>query len=257
MIEEDKKIFFVSDFHFGVPDHASSLRRERMLVSWFNATRNQAAAYYLMGDVFDFWFEYKTVVPKGFVRLLGTLASITDQGIPVHVFKGNHDLWAFDYLNTEVGVVLHRQPVIAELSGKTFFLAHGDGLGPGDRGYKFMKKVFENKINQRLFRWLHPDLGTRMGLYFSKRSRVANTLRINIDEQTTTIEDEMLYAYCLRKKAMHPEIDFFVFGHRHTPIIHPLPGNATMVVLGDWVNHFTYACFDGHRIELSKYDPES
>ncbi|HMM10621.1 MAG TPA: UDP-2,3-diacylglucosamine diphosphatase [Bacteroidales bacterium] len=249
-----KKIFFVSDFHFGVPDHASSLHRERHLVRWFNSTRHEAAAYYLMGDVFDFWFEYKTVVPKGFVRLLGTIASITDEGIPVHIFRGNHDIWAFDYLTNEVGVVLHRRPQIVNFSGKTFFLAHGDGLGPGDMGYKFLKRVFENRINQWLFRWLHPDLGTRLGLHFSKRSRIANIAREKKDEEAMVVEKEMLYAYCLKKSTLQPEIDYFVFGHRHTPIKYPLPGKAVMVILGDWVSHFTYAVFDGETVELLSFE---
>jgi len=130
-----------------------------------------------MGDVFDFWFEYKTVVPKGYIRLLGKLAELIDNGIPVHVFKGNHDVWAFDYLTKEAGIILHRDPVERVFGNKTFYLAHGDGLGPGDTGYKFLKKVFELKFNQFLFRWLHPDIGTKMGLYFSRKSRIANVAR--------------------------------------------------------------------------------
>jgi UDP-2,3-diacylglucosamine hydrolase len=250
-----KKIFFVSDFHFGVPDHSSSLKRERLLVQWFNTTRHEAAAYYLMGDIFDFWFEYKTVVPKGFVRLLGTIASITDEGIPVHVFRGNHDIWAFNYLSVEAGVVLHREPQVVKLFEKTFFLSHGDGLGPGDMGYKLLKKMFENKLNQWLFSWIHPDLGTRLGLFFSKRSRIANNSREQKNEQPVVVEDEMLYAYCLRKLAKDPGIDYFIFGHRHNPIMHALSDNSTMLILGDWVNHFSYAVFDGKTIELLKFEP--
>ncbi len=254
MDKKQNKIFFVSDFHFGVPDHASSLKRERLLVQWFSKTRHEAAAYYLMGDVFDFWFEYKTVVPKGFVRLLGTIASITDNGIPVHVFRGNHDIWAFDYLSSEAGVVLHRKPLMVKLYDKTFYLSHGDGLGPGDVGYKLLKKVFENKVNQWLFRWLHPDLGTRLGLYFSKRSRTANTAREQQDERPIEVEKEMLYAYCIRKLSTNPEIDYFIFGHRHNPIMHSLSNSATLIILGDWVSHFTYAVFDGHNIGLQKFE---
>lgn len=248
-----KKVFFVSDFHFGVPDHASSLERERLLVDWFRRTSPEAKAYYLMGDLFDFWFEYKTVVPKGFVRLLGTIASITDSGIPVHMFRGNHDIWAFDYLSTEAGVMLHREPQIVKFGNKTFFLAHGDGLGPGDTGYKLLKKVFENRLNQWLFRWLHPDIGTRMGLYFSKRSRIANIAREQKNTQSIRVEDEMLYAYALRKLKLHPEVDYFIFGHRHAPVKYPLNDKATMIILGDWVSHFTYAVFDGSEVELLRY----
>lgn len=237
-----------------MPDHASSLKRERLLVRWFEQTRDNAAAYYLMGDVFDFWFEYKTVVPKGFVRLLGTIASLTDQGIPVHVFRGNHDIWAFDYLSKEAGVVLHRKPMIVQIGGKNFFLAHGDGLGPGDTGYKLMKKIFENRVNQWLFRWLHPDIGTTMGLYFSRRSRIANIAREQKETGPLVVENEMLYAYCLRKLQSQPEIDYFIFGHRHNPLIHPLNEKSRMVILGDWVNHYTYAEFDGNKLELLYYN---
>ena len=172
-----KKIYFASDFHFGIPDHASSLVRERLLIRWLDEVSVDAAEIFLMGDLFDFWFEYKTVVPKGFVRLLAKIASLCDVGILVHLFRGNHDVWAFDYLNKELGMQLHRAPVLRSFNNKVFYLTHGDGLGPGDHGYKFLKKVFESPLNQWLFRWLHPDIGTRMGLYFSKKSRIANVMR--------------------------------------------------------------------------------
>ena len=173
----NKKTYFASDFHFGIPDHNSSLEREKRLVRWLDMIKNDADEVFLMGDIFDFWFEYRNVIPKGFVRLLGKIAEFTDCGIPVHVFRGNHDVWAFDYLEKEVGVQLHREPEIREFDGTKVFLAHGDGLGPGDNGYKFLKKVFEFKPNQWLFRWLHPDWGTRMGLYFSSRSRLAHVAK--------------------------------------------------------------------------------
>ncbi len=151
-----------------------------------------ATEIFLMGDLFDFWFEYKYVIPKGYVRLLGKLAEITDKGIPVHMFRGNHDIWAFDYLNKELNINLYRKPLITERDGKKFFLAHGDGLGPGDNGYKLLKKVFEFKPNQFLFRWLHPDIGSRMGLFFSQRSRLANIAKFKKNPEKVKLEDEML-----------------------------------------------------------------
>src|SRR5512138_1772349 len=162
------KIYFASDFHFGIPDHASSLEREKRFISWLDTVRKDAEAIYLMGDLFDFWFEYRKVVPMGYSRLLGKLAEITDSGIPVHLFRGNHDMWAFGYLARELNLIIHSGPEFTGFGGKKFYLAHGDGLGPGDHGYKFIKKVFAGRFNQWLFGWLHPDLGIPMALFWSR-----------------------------------------------------------------------------------------
>lgn len=250
MQSEEKYIYFASDFHLGIPDHASSLKREKLLVQWLDEIKPSTAELFLMGDLFDFWFEYRTVVPKGYVRLLGKLAEFTDAGIPVHVFRGNHDIWAFDYLSTEAGVQLYREPLIRTFGQKKFFLAHGDGLGPGDTGYKILKKVFEVRFNQFLFRWLHPDIGTRLGLYFSKKSRIANTARDVNNKEKMVLEDEMLYHYCMKKHLTEADINYFIFGHRHVPMIHPLSNTSHMVILGDWVTNFSYAVFDGEKLEL-------
>jgi len=254
MSQEGKHIFFASDFHLGVPDHESSLKREKKLVSWLESIRYKAAEIFLMGDVFDFWFEYKTVVPKGYVRLLGKLAEITDSGIPVHIFRGNHDIWAFDYLQKEAGISLHRNPQVREFYGRRFYLAHGDGLGPGDNGYKFLKKVFENRFNQWLFRWLHPDIGTRMGLYFSHKSRIANVAREEKSNFQIVPEEEMLYHYCQSLIKAGEQHDYYIFGHRHIPLDYPLNEKSRMVILGDWVTNFTYAVFDGEKLELKRFD---
>ncbi len=248
----EKKIYFASDFHLGVPTYEASFRREKLLVQWLDEVSSDAQAIYLMGDMFDFWFEYKTVIQKGYVRLLGKLAEITDAGTPVHLFKGNHDIWAIDYLEKEVGIQLHQNNLITDLGGKCFFLSHGDGLGPGDKGYKIMKKVFQNRFNQWLFRWLHPDLGTRLGLYFSRKSRYANDAYEEMYGHPP-VEDEMLYKYSIRKLARHPGIDFFIFGHRHKPTDVILKGNTRMIILGDWINQYTYAVFDGQQLELKVY----
>lgn len=246
------KIFFASDFHLGVPTYEASLKREKLMVQWLSEIQHEAEAIYLMGDIFDFWFEYKTVIPKGFVRLLGKLAEITDSGTPVHLFKGNHDIWALNYLQRETGIQLHSDRQITQLGNKWFFLAHGDGLGPGDTGYKFMKKIFQNRFNQWLFRWLHPDLGARMALYFSRKSRYANEEKEEKNGKMP-IEEEMLYIYSKRKSAQLPEIDYFVFGHRHLPTNIKINEKSHLVILGDWITHFTYAVFDGTKLELKKY----
>ena len=248
-----QKIYFASDFHLGIPDHDSSLQREKMLVSWLDQVKKDAAEIFLMGDVFDFWFEYKTVVPKGFIRLLGKLAQITDEGIPIHLFTGNHDIWAFEYLQKEVNITLHRHPEIRKMMGKDFYLAHGDGLGPGDNGYKFLKKVFSNRFNQFLFRWLHPDLGAKMGLYFSGKSRLANMIKDEKKENLNRIEDEMLYKYASGLVENGVKADYFIFGHRHRPIEVGLNNGCIMIILGDWLTNFTYAEFDGNALNLKYF----
>jgi UDP-2,3-diacylglucosamine hydrolase len=172
-LPQGKKIYFISDFHLGVPDQQRSLEREKKIVRWLEQIKADAAILYLMGDVFDYWFEYKHAVPKGYVRLLGKLAELADSGIEMHYFTGNHDMWAFDYLPQEIGLHLHREPIQKEYNLKKFYLGHGDGLGPGDHGYKFIKKVFANPVSQWLFARLHPNAGISLMRYFSQKSRIA------------------------------------------------------------------------------------
>jgi UDP-2,3-diacylglucosamine hydrolase len=248
-----KKIYFASDFHLGIPDYESSLKREKMLVSWLDDARKDAAEIFLMGDIFDFWFEYKTVVPKGYVRLLGKLAEITEAGIPVHLFTGNHDIWAFEYLQKEVNIHLHTHPETRKMMDRIFYLAHGDGLGPGDNGYKFLKKIFRSRFNQFLFRWLHPDVGARLGLYFSGKSRLANMVKENKKENLNRIEDEMLYKYACGLLKEGIDADYFVFGHRHRPVDIELKPGCRMVILGDWLTNFTFAEFDGNNLNLKYF----
>ncbi len=249
-----KNIYFVSDFHLGIPDHAHSLEREKLLVKWLEKIRHDAEEIFLMGDVFDFWFEYKNVVPKGFVRLLGKLAELTDAGISIHLFRGNHDLWAFDYLEKEIGIQLYRKPVIRNIMGKTFYLAHGDGLGPGDKSYKFLKTIFEFRPNQFMFQWLHPDVGAWMGNYFSRRSRLAKMSRAGKEEPFFDKEKEMLFNHARNMHEQFPDVDYFVFGHRHMPIVTNIDDNAQLVILGDWISHFSYGIFDGNKFRLERYE---
>ncbi len=244
------KIYFASDFHLGIPNAESSLKREKILVRWLEKVSADAIAIFLMGDIFDFWFEYKYVVPKGYVRLLGKIAEITDSGIPVHLFRGNHDVWAFDYLSKELGIQLHRKSVIYDFDDKKLFLAHGDGLGPGDKGYKFLKKVFEFKPNQFLFRWLHPDLGARMGLYFSRQSRLANISKEGKKETAVSPENEMLFQYAKRKAEALADVDYFIFGHRHIPMQEKVSEKAELIILGDWMIHFSYGVFEDGKMRL-------
>jgi UDP-2,3-diacylglucosamine hydrolase len=256
-MQPNKKIYFASDFHFGIPDRESSRERELRFVRWLDMIKADAEEIFLMGDLFDFWFEYKTVIPKGYARLLGKLAEITDAGIPVHFFRGNHDMWAFDYLEKEIGMKLYRKPVIREFGGKRFYLAHGDGLGPGDKGYKLIKYIFERKINRFLFRWLHPDIGMRLGLFWSGRSRYANEIK-EAKDKMNNVEDDFenarLAQFAKSLLSQGEMIHYFIFGHWHVANIHPLGNESFYIHLGDWLTLFTYGVFDGNEFLLKTFD---
>lgn len=248
-IPQGKKVFFASDNHLGAPTAAESLPRERAFVQWLESIRGEAAAVFLLGDLFDFWFEYKKVVPRGFTRTLGTLASFTDAGIPVYYFVGNHDLWMDGYFEEELNIPVFHKPQVFDIGGKTFFLGHGDGLGPGDKGFKRMKKVFTNPLAKWIFRWLHPDLGVRLAQYFSVRNRL-----ISGDEDVKFLgeEKEWLVQYARRKLEKAP-CDYFIFGHRHLPLEIPLSPETTYLNLGDWISYYSYAAFDGEELRLEYF----
>ncbi|MCB0822751.1 MAG: UDP-2,3-diacylglucosamine diphosphatase [Bacteroidales bacterium] len=245
--QKHKKIYFVSDSHFGVPNRELSRIREDLFIRWLDMIKPEAEALYIMGDLFEFWFEYKTVVQKGYVRLLGKLAEITDSGIPVTFFRGNHDVWAFDYLAEELGIKIYPDTQTTMLKGHKFFLGHGDGLGEGDNGYKFLKKVFRNKVNQFLFRWLHPDIGTGMGLYWSNQSRVAN--ENSGLEAVNQAGIDRISGFCKAELEKDPDIEYFIFGHVHKPEVVDLNGKAKYFSIGDWINYYSYLVFDGETLE--------
>lgn len=248
MCKQEKYVYFASDFHLGIPTHKESLIREKKIVAWLNTIQNNIQALYLVGDLFDFWFEYKTVVPRGYTRLFGKLTEFTDNGIPVHFFKGNHDVWAFNYFEEELGFIMHRKPEIHQFADKKFYIAHGDGLGRGDLGYKFLKRLFECPINQFLFKWLHPDLGIRMALFWSRKSRYANITK-ELDKEFIP-EKERLFQYATNVIETQSEIDYFIFGHRHIPVKIPITKKTTYLNLGDWISNFSYAVFDGKSLQL-------
>jgi UDP-2,3-diacylglucosamine hydrolase len=249
-IPTGKKIYFISDFHLGVPDHARSLEREKKIVRWLNKIQSDAAIIYLMGDVFDYWFEYKHAVPKGYVRLLGKLAELSDSGIEIHYFTGNHDMWVFDYLPTEIGLTLHREPIFKEYNQQKFYLGHGDGLGPGDHGYKFIKKLFANRIAQWLFARFHPNFGISLMRYFSKKSRIATG-----DDDANFLGEDKEWLIIHSKEVLQKEhFDYFIFGHRHLPLDLKIGNNSRYINLGEWINHFMYAEFDGITVTLKKFE---
>jgi UDP-2,3-diacylglucosamine hydrolase len=245
-----KHIYFASDFHLGAPNAEESLVREKRIIAWLDSIFETTQELFLMGDLFDFWFEYKHVAPKGYIRFLGKLCEFTDAGIPVHVFIGNHDMWMFDYLEKEVGVKIHRENVFRTFSDKTFFLGHGDGLGPGDHGYKFIKKVFANKFCQWLFARLHPNFSFGMAQFWSRKSREGNGSN---DEKFLGEENEWLAIYC-KEQLQIQHHDFFIFGHRHLPINIKLNEQSRYVNLGEWINYNTYAVFNGEELLLKSFE---
>ena len=249
-LQPNKKIYFLSDFHLGAPDLASSLVREKKIVSFLESVKNNASEIFIVGDIFDFWYEYKTVVPKHFVRLLGKLAEITDSGIPVSLFAGNHDMWMRGYFESELNIPVYFQPKTFEWNNKKFYIGHGDGLGPGDHGYKFIKKIFRNKFCQWLFGQMHPTLGMAIANYFSRKSRykTGSSDAIFLGE-----DNEWLVVYA-REVLAKQHFNYFIFGHRHLPLEIQLDDSSRYINLGDWITHFTYAEFDGNTVELKKWE---
>jgi UDP-2,3-diacylglucosamine hydrolase len=245
-----KKIYFLSDFHLGAPNELESRKREDRLVQFLQHAKKDAAAFFIVGDIFDFWFEYKTVVPKGFVRILGCLAQISDAGIPLHIFTGNHDLWMQDYLTKELNAKVYFEPQTFTLGKKQFLIGHGDGLGPGDYGYKRLKKVFTNPVCKWLFRWLHPDAGIKLANYFSAKSRAKTG---STDEVFLGADKEWLIIYC-KEQAQKMEVDYFVFGHRHFAIDYAINERSHYINLGDWIKLNTYGVFDGDTMQLLKWE---
>ena len=245
----NKKIYFASDQHFGAPTVEQSKIREQKFVSWLDAIKTDAEIIFLLGDLFDFWFEYKKVVPKGFIRVLGKLAELRDSGIQIYFFVGNHDLWMKDYFETELNIPTYHKPQEFTFNNKLFLIGHGDGLGPGDKGYKRMKKVFTNPISKWLYKWLHPDIGVALAQYLSVKNKL-----ISGEEDVKFLgkENEWLVHYCnrkLTKKHYH----YFIFGHRHLPMEIQLAKDSKYLNTGDWISHFTYAIFDGDKLMLKSY----
>ncbi|WP_343488297.1 UDP-2,3-diacylglucosamine diphosphatase [Allomuricauda sp. d1] len=248
-LPKGKKVYFASDNHLGAPDHTSSRPREKKFVAWLDAVKVDAAAIFLMGDLFDFWFEYKRVVPKGFTRTLGKLAELTDSGTPIYYFVGNHDLWMNGYFEEELNIPVYHNPQELTVNDTKFLIGHGDGLGPGDKGFKRMKKVFKNPVAQWFFRWLHPDLGVRLAQHLSINNKIISG---DADAKFLGEDKEWLVQYCKRKlESKH--YDYFVFGHRHLPLEIDLNDTSTYINLGDWIKYFTYAVFDGERLTLKEF----
>ncbi len=247
-----KKIFFVSDFHLGVEALLSSTEREKKIIKWLSSIQTEIEELYLVGDVFDHWFEYRRVIPKGYIRLFGKLAELRDMGIPIYFFTGNHDMWMFRYFEDELGIPIYREPITKTLYGKNFFIGHGDGLGHGDRGYKFIKKVFGSKVCQWGFGLLHPDTGLALMNYFSAKSRKYT----GDDAPFIEPDREWLVEFC-ENDIQFNDIDYYIFGHRHLPIDYTLSnGKSRYINLGEWMYACSYGEWDGHEFKIKFFESD-
>ncbi|HCM74939.1 MAG TPA: UDP-2,3-diacylglucosamine hydrolase [Cytophagales bacterium] len=251
-LPSDKKIYFASDFHLGVPDHKTSLVRERKIIRWLDEIKSDAHSIYLLGDIFDFWFEYKEAIPKGFIRLQGKLAELRDEGMPIYFFTGNHDMWMFNYFPNELGINIYREPIELSIGAQTLMIGHGDGLGPGDTSYKILKKFFNSSLCQWLFARLHPNLGIGIAKYWSRNSRITNMKR---EEKFNGEENEFLLTYCRELEKEHHH-DFYIFGHRHLPLDLQVGDKSRYINLGEWVHFNTYATYDGNEVTLKTFEEQ-
>jgi len=252
-LKNNQKIYFASDFHLGMDAKTTSEEREQCIVRWLDMIQEDAAEIYMLGDIFDYWFEYKMVIPKGYPRLFGKLRALRDANIPIYFFTGNHDMWMFDYFEKEFDIPIYRKPITKNFNDKIFFLGHGDGLGPGDHGYKFIKKVFANKFCQWLFARIHPNLGMGIMEYWSRKSRLGNKEA----KHFLGGEKEWLAIYA-NKKLDTDDIDYFIFGHRHLPIDYTLKNNKSRYInLGEWMHYNSYAVFDGNELKIKFFENEA
>lgn len=246
-----RNVYFLSDAHLGSLALEHRRTQERRLVRFLDSIKHKAQAIYLLGDMFDFWDEWHYVVPKGYTRFLGKLSELTDLGVEVHYFTGNHDIWTYGYLEDECGVILHRTPATIELGDKVFYLAHGDGLGDPNRSFRFLRWLFHNRVCQKLLNFMHPWWGMQLGLNWAKHSFEK---RKDGKPAPYKGEDrEFLVIYTKNYMKTHPDIDFFIYGHRHIELDLMLSRKTRMLILGDWISQFTYAVFDGEHMFLEEY----
>ena len=251
-----KHTYFISDAHLGSRGIPNSREQEKHLCRFLDEIKTQAESIYILGDLFDFWFEYKNVVPKGYTRLLGKLSELTDMGIAVHFFTGNHDIWCKDYLTKECGIIMHYSPETINIKGKNFFMAHGDGLGDESKSFRLLRSIFHNRLCQWAFRWLHPDIGMAFGLEWAKHSRLKHTSSEDFqcsDPPYMGEDKEHLVLFAKKYLREHPEVDYFIFGHRHIELDLMLTRQNRLLILGDWITQFTYAEFSDGGITLKNY----
>jgi len=249
-LPENKKIYFASDFHLGSPDEVESKIREHKIVSWLDHISVDAHSIYLLGDIFDFWFEYRHTIPKGFIRLQGKLAFLSDKGIEINFFTGNHDMWMFNYFNKELGVSIFREPIVLCCGPQKLIVGHGDGLGQGERLYKLLKAFFNSNICQWLFARLHPNLGIAIAKFWSKGSRKSN---LDVVESFKGEDHEILFNWCKQQEQIGHH-DYYIFGHRHLQLNLGVSENSRYINIGDWISGTTYAIYDGQSVGLNNFE---
>jgi len=247
----NQKIYFASDFHFGIPSLDASLKRERKVVAWLEMVRHDAHSIYLLGDIFDFWFEYKHTIPKGFIRFQGKLAELRDAGILIYLFTGNHDMWMFDYFPNALGIPVYRDPILVTNGSQKLIIGHGDGLGPGETGYKILKWFFNSNVCQWLFARLHPNLGMSIASFWSSKSRISNMKK---EEKFHGDEKEFLLIWCKEQEKIAHH-DFYIFGHRHLPLDLKVSETSRYINIGEWVRSTTYGVYDGNSVALKIFQP--
>ncbi len=248
-LSKGKTIYFTSDHHFGAPTKEASKPREKKFVKWLDHIKKDAQVLFILGDLFDFWFEYEYAAPKGFTRVIGKLAELSDEGIDIHFFVGNHDMWMRGYLEQEVNMKIYYKSHEFNINNKKFYIGHGDGLGPNDKGYKRLKKVFKNSFFNWLYRWLHPDLGIKFAQYLSLKNKLFSGSE---DLKFIGKEQEWLTQYA-RKKLKENHYDYFIFGHRHLPLEIELSLGSIYFNLGDWITHYSYGSFKNDKFTLDKF----
>ncbi len=244
-----QKLYFASDFHLGEPDYQTTRIREGKVISWLDQCKHDAAGIFLLGDIFDFWFEYRHVIPKGYTRLLGKLAEISDSGIPIYFFTGNHDMWLFDYMPKELNITVFKQPQSITVNGQRLMIGHGDGLGPGERSYKILKLFFANRVCQWFFRWLHPNLGFALANFWSRQSRNRQGMS---PPPFVSAEKELIFQYC-KTTEQQQHHDFYIFGHRHLPLELPINETAVYFNIGEWLIEPTYGVFNGQSFKIHHF----
>ncbi|MEN8155711.1 MAG: UDP-2,3-diacylglucosamine diphosphatase [Bacteroidota bacterium] len=246
---ERTHIYFASDLHLGMYPKEESLQRERHFVKWLDEICEDAKELWLLGDVFDYWFEYRKVVPRGFTRFLGKLATLSDQGVEIHIFTGNHDVWLFKYLPEEIGVTIHRKTLTRSWNNHRFMLGHGDGLLRSDWSYRLLQGLFKNRILQWLYARIHPNGSTAFAQWWSKKSRQKQGAWVSF----LGVDKEHQIKYAKKVLQTDPAIEYFLFGHRHVPFWIQLSETSQVISLGDWITNFTYAVFDGEQLHMKKY----
>jgi len=252
-LNSGKKIFFASDFHLGLLTSTKEREKERekKIISWLDSIEEEAQVLFLVGDIFDFWFEYKHAIPKGFTRFFGKIATMADKGIEIYFFTGNHDLWMFKYLQLELGITVYYDPIELKINGNKMYVGHGDGLGPGDNYYKFLKKIFTNPVAHWMFKWVHPDIGIGFAKRWSKHSRISK----GEPDENYLGDEEYLIQFCKSQESENHH-DYYIFGHRHLPLEVDINNISKYFNLGEWVKSCTFGVFDGTSFQLKTYNQE-